>query len=93
MFEIAKYRANVATCRRMADQSSDALEKRKWLEMAESWRLLLICSDVLPVKENNDAATSTGHPGSPRPAVLSRITAPRSMINILRMREWLTRKA
>jgi hypothetical protein len=93
MSDADNYRANVAACRRRADESSEASEKRAWLDMAESWRLLLICSEVLPVRENTEAAAPARNRTLPWPEVLTRIVGPGSMIRIPRMREWLTRKA
>ena len=93
MSDVDQYCANLAACRRMADNSSDALEKRKWLEMAESWRLLMLCHDVLPVGQNTDTATPVGHRSLPLHEVLSRIMGLSSMINIPSIRQWLIRKA
>ena len=59
--EVDDYRANLAICRRMSGKSFDA-EKRAWLDMAESWRLLIL-SEGLPYEENIDARVS------PKPTV------------------------
>ena len=32
-----EFRANAAECRRMADATKNAGDKRRWLQMAESW--------------------------------------------------------
>ena len=55
--EVDDYRANLAICRRMSDKSFDA-EKRAWLDMAESWRLLILGSEGLPFEENIGARVS-----------------------------------
>jgi len=49
MSEVDDYRANLATCQCMAAKSSDAVEKRAWLHMAETWRVLIICREEFPV--------------------------------------------
>jgi hypothetical protein len=36
------YRANLEVCRRMARGAPNEQQKRAWLDMAESWRLLII---------------------------------------------------
>jgi hypothetical protein len=41
MSEADDYRANLAVCWRMADKAPNEREKRAWLDMAESWRLLI----------------------------------------------------
>ena len=46
----------------MADKSFGA-EKRAWLDMGESWALLIICSEGLPFEENFNARVS------PKPTV------------------------
>jgi len=55
--EVDDYRANLAMCRRMSDKSFDA-EKRAWVDMAQSWRLLILCSEELSFEENIDAHVS-----------------------------------
>ena len=60
MFENDEYRANLAVCRRMADKAQNEREKRAWLEMAESWRLLIICDDVIDASEFFAAAPGQG---------------------------------
>jgi hypothetical protein len=42
MAETDDYRGNLAACWRMAEKASSEVEKRAWLEMAESWKLLII---------------------------------------------------
>ena len=42
MAETDDYRGNLAACWRMAEKASNEVEKRAWLEMAESWKLLII---------------------------------------------------
>jgi hypothetical protein len=42
MSDADNYRANLAVCWQSAEKTSDELERRAWLEMAESWRLLVI---------------------------------------------------
>jgi len=56
MSEADDYRAALAACRRMAEKTSDMLEKNAWLDMAESWRLLLICCPCSTHDNFNDAA-------------------------------------
>jgi hypothetical protein len=51
MSEADGYRANLATCWRMAEKS-DELGKRAWLEMAESWRLLIISDCGSPIGDD-----------------------------------------
>ena len=41
MAETDDYRG-LAACWRMAEKASNEVEKRAWLEMAESWKLLII---------------------------------------------------
>jgi len=43
MSEVDDYRAALALCRRKAERASNKLEKNAWLDMAESWKLLIIC--------------------------------------------------
>jgi hypothetical protein len=38
-------RANLEVCWRMAEKTPNELEKRAWLDMAESWRLLIAVGD------------------------------------------------
>jgi hypothetical protein len=52
MSEADGYRANLAMCWRMAEKTSDELEKRAWLEMAESWRLLIISDCGNPIGDD-----------------------------------------
>jgi hypothetical protein len=40
--EVDAYRANLEVCRHMARRAADQQEKRSWLDMAESWRLLIL---------------------------------------------------
>jgi hypothetical protein len=40
--EIAKLRANLEVCRRLAHNASNQDERRVWLDMAEKWRLLIL---------------------------------------------------
>ena len=42
MDEIAALRANLEMCWRMARNASNQDERRSWLDMAESWRLLIL---------------------------------------------------
>jgi hypothetical protein len=56
MPEADQYRANLTACRRMADKSQDEREKRAWLDMAESWRLLMITAVGRLAGEQFDAA-------------------------------------
>jgi hypothetical protein len=42
MSDADNYRANFAVCWQRAEKTSDELERRAWLEMAESWRLLIV---------------------------------------------------
>ena len=42
MSDADNYRANLAACWQRAEKTPDELEKRAWLEMGESWRLLII---------------------------------------------------
>jgi hypothetical protein len=37
MSKMSEYRANAAECRRMADETKNALERRMWCDMSESW--------------------------------------------------------
>jgi len=59
MSEVNDYRANLAICQCMAAKSFDALERRSWLDMAESWRLLIICREELPLGENTASVAPT----------------------------------
>jgi len=43
MSEVEDHRAALAACRRIAEKTSDDLEKNTWLDMAETWKLLIIC--------------------------------------------------
>jgi hypothetical protein len=95
MPEIDDYRANLAVCYRMAAKAFDALEKRAWLDMAESWKLLiicreelLICREELPLGENIDAATRAW-PRSLQWPEFGRLFGGLSSISIPRVREWL----
>jgi hypothetical protein len=60
--EVDDYRANLAVCWRMSNKSFDA-ERRAWLDMGESWKLLIISSEALPFEENIDARVT------PRPTM------------------------
>ena len=51
-----QYRTALEVCRRMAEKTSNNLEKNAWLNMAESWRLLIICHSH-PINEDFNAAT------------------------------------
>ena len=42
MAETDDYRGHLAACWRMAEKASNEVEKRAWLDMAESWKLLII---------------------------------------------------
>jgi len=71
MSEIDEYRANLAVCWRMANKAPNEQEKRAWLDMAESWRLLIITDDQRSADEQFDGVAhgySTG-PFNPIPDV------------------------
>jgi hypothetical protein len=53
------YRANLEACRRMARHAPNQQEKGAWLDMAESWRLLII-TDPRSAGEGFDV-TVRGH--------------------------------
>jgi hypothetical protein len=40
--EVDAFRANLEVCRHMARRAADQQEKGSWLDMAESWRLLIL---------------------------------------------------
>jgi hypothetical protein len=42
MSEATEYRANLTVCRQMADKAPNEQDKRAWLDLAESWRLLIV---------------------------------------------------
>jgi hypothetical protein len=55
MSEIRDNRANLSLCWRMAEQAPSELERRAWLDMAESWRLLVITDDPWSIGDLFDA--------------------------------------
>jgi hypothetical protein len=60
MSEAESYRTNLAMCWRMAEKASDELEKRTWLEMAESWRLLVISDCAISSTEDFAVVSQNG---------------------------------
>lgn len=40
--EVDAFRANLELCRQMARRAADLRETRAWLDLAESWRLLIL---------------------------------------------------
>jgi hypothetical protein len=60
MSEADDYRANLAVCWRMADKAPNEREKRAWLDMAESWKLLIITDHRWSTGEEFDSAAQ-GH--------------------------------
>jgi hypothetical protein len=62
MSEAEDYRVALELCRRMAQKTSNTLEKTTWLDMAEAWRLLIICrstdGDFNPAGQGVDMAFS-----------------------------------
>ena len=56
MSEVDEYRANLAVCWRMANKAPNEQEKRAWLDMAESWRLLIITDQQWSTGEQFDSA-------------------------------------
>jgi len=56
-----EYRANAAECRRRAENTKDAPQKRMWREMSESW-LGMIC-----FAEQEDFATEERERGTNQP--------------------------
>jgi uncharacterized protein with PIN domain len=40
--EVGAFRANLEVCRQMARRAAGQHERRAWLDMAESWRLLIL---------------------------------------------------
>jgi len=40
--EVDAFRANLEACRQMARRAADQHDRRAWLDMAESWRLLIL---------------------------------------------------
>ena len=64
MSEIDEYRANLAVCWRMANKAPNEQEKRAWLDMAESWRLLIITGDQRSTGEQFDGVAH-GHRTGP----------------------------
>ena len=40
--EVDAFRANLEVCRHMARRAADRQEKSSWLDMAKSWRLLIL---------------------------------------------------
>jgi hypothetical protein len=52
------YRANLEVCRRMAERAPNGVEKRAWLDMAESWRVLLIAHQQSSTDQNLDPPPS-----------------------------------
>ena len=57
MAETDDYRGNLAACWRMAEKASNEVEKRAWLEMAESWKLLIISSYEGPTSKDFETAS------------------------------------
>jgi hypothetical protein len=45
MSEADDYRASLEVCWRMAAKATNERERRAWLDMAESWKLLVITAD------------------------------------------------
>ena len=57
MSDSAQYRAHAAECQRMADQSKDLDDKRRWLEMAERWMRMI----AAPAQSADDAFDEQEH--------------------------------
>jgi hypothetical protein len=73
----ADHRANLEVCRRMAAKASDELEKRAWLDMAESWRLLIITGNQRSTSEDYNTPSPGGS----------------DVIYITSLRRWLMQQA
>jgi hypothetical protein len=76
----AYYRANLEACWRMAAKTPDELEKRAWLDMAASWKLLIITEHGCSTGEDFDAYERS----SP---------SDRGVINVTDVGRWLARQA
>jgi hypothetical protein len=57
MSDSVEYRAHATECQRMADQSKDIDDKRRWLEMAERWMRMI----PAPAKSLDDAFDEQEH--------------------------------
>jgi len=57
MSEADQYRANMTVCRQMADKAPNEQDKRAWLDLAESWRLLVIARDEGIAREDLTGAS------------------------------------
>ena len=69
MAETDDYRGNLAACWRMAEKASNEVEKRAWLEMAESWKLLIISGyEGFASKDFETASHEIDRRGRPRRA-------------------------
>ena len=67
MAETDDYRGNLAACWRMAEKASNEVEKRAWLEMAESWKLLIISGyEGIASKDFETASHEIDRRGRPR---------------------------
>jgi len=60
MSEVDEYRANLAVCWWMANKATNEQEKRAWLDMAESWKLLIITDHGSTGEEFDSAAQGHG---------------------------------
>ena len=57
MSEAEDYRANLEVCRRMAEKAPND-EKRAWLDMAESWKILFITHQQSSTDQDFDPPSS-----------------------------------
>jgi hypothetical protein len=62
--EVEVYRANLEACRRMARDAPNHHDKCAWLDMAESWRLLMITNQRSAGEGFDVAAGGHGEGGS-----------------------------
>ena len=58
MSEAEDYRANLEVCRRMAEKAPNELEKRAWLDMAKSWKILFITRQQSSTDQDFDPPSS-----------------------------------
>ena len=58
----AYYRANLEACWRMAAKTPHELERRAWLDLAASWRLLIITEGRCSTGEDDFDADEARHP-------------------------------
>ena len=83
------YRANLAVCWRMADKAPNEREKRAWLDMAESWRLLIWSTG----EEFDSAAQGHGTgPFNPIPDLWKASVFIQLRHTVLRLRRWFSAK-